>query len=238
MSQDIKELGLECFNEHIKGNKTARNEKLMQLREEIAKELGDDFIQGNILNTEVAPAMHDGKMLFPTIKFAVKKNEDDDISRFAWRMKEVFGINSTPYVVGYEDESIAVLDITEYWKNILIEKDTLGSSISTDLIDIFSSIHFKQWCDWSKDIADLLSSCDITMQKVIEDYDNEKDMSSILQEQWIAIKEISKLLIEWHNKWNKEYKDLSDEDKAMFKKYALETMNSYINWHFVHTITP
>lgn len=234
--KDIKSIGVKCYNSHVLREKEERNEYLMKLKETISERLGEDYIHAKMVNTPVNPT-DDGDIMFPTINFTVAKREDESTWQFAYRMMEVFDIKTMPFVDDFDDHATVILDVTEYWKNAILDDKILKSYVSPELIDLCGELQFEQWIEWSKSISNILSDCDITMQKVIEAYDNDKDMSDVLREQWTSIGEVTKLLVHWNNMWNKSYDDLSDEDKRIYKDYALKLMNLYINWHFANVVS-
>lgn len=233
---DIKSIGVKCYNSHYKHEKEERNEYLIQLKDIITERLGDSYISASIVNTPIEPN-DDGEIMYPTISFTVRKSNDESTWSFAYKMMELFEIKTMPFVDDFGDHASVVLDVTEYWKNAILDDKALKGYVSPELIDLCGELQFEQWTEWSKSISDVLSDCDITMQKVIEAYDNERDMSGVLREQWQSIGEVTKLLIHWNNMWSKEYKDLSDEDKRIYKDYALKLMNLYINWHFANVVS-
>lgn len=235
VSEDIKNIGIKCYNCHVKREKDKRNEYLIELKNRIAEKLGEDYIRASIVNTPVY-CSDEGGIMFPTIKFSVAKSNDESTWAFAYRMMDVFEIKTMPFVDAYDGGATVILDITEYWKNAILDDTILKQYVSPELIDLCGELQFEQWTEWSKSISEMLSDCDITMQKVIEAYDNGKEMSGVLQEQWNSIGKLTKLLIKWNNLWSKSYNDLSDEDKRIYKDYALKLMNLYINWHFANII--
>lgn len=230
----IKELGLSCYNAHIMGDKQGRNYKLVELQVLIRKKLGHRYISYDINNTETR-INDDGQLVFPSITFRIKKNKNDSILSICEEMMNLFEINSfPPIILWYDTEFEVVLDISEYWKNMICE-GVSTKTISPDLIQLFTKLEYDErhkLCKEAEDLIFLFDSYDVLVNNIVTETEKQESTKKDLLE-------FAKKKREWYENFCKylvPYDDLSYDEKQPLIDSALIRMNEYINWHFAEIV--
>ena len=230
----VKEVGLKCYNYHHSQQRDKRNEKLVELQVMIRERLGYKYISYKIRNTKTG-LNGDGGVDFPYIDFSIRKNVKESVLDVGMKMKELFEINSIPPMIFWGDEECTVrLDISEYWKNLLVDGISTNN-ISPELIDVFNKIEYDEYHALSEDLFDLIFLLD-SYDMLLENFEVNNDEQEVAKN---ALIEFSKKKREWLlslNDFLRPYEDLSYDERKVLNDATVKRMNEYINWHFAEII--
>lgn len=229
---EINDLGLECYNLHRHGDKDKRNLLLVKLQVLIRNRLGDKYIAYSINNTDIRDEDNE-KWTYPSIIFRVKKSKEEDIEKVGRVMRNLFEISSIPPITFWSSEKFdVVLDISEYWKNLVVNE---SPEIKGELVDLFVKLEYDERKKLVKNWSDLIFLFD-SYDMLVENLETDSEEQSLAKREMLSYSKKKREMFLSECEFLKDFEDLSKENLDVLKESVLTKMNEYINWHFVNVI--